>query len=72
MNPNFKDQYPFSKELFAVEIEKNNIKMCKPVNVGLTFSGLSKTSPSYAIRTHAYLSMRERDRRFLRRHYKSA
>lgn len=58
MNPNFKDQYPFSKELFAVETEKNNIKMYKPVNVALAFSGLSKTSLSYATRTHAYLSMR--------------
>ena len=31
MKPNFKDGYPFSKELFAVEMGKTKIKMNKPV-----------------------------------------
>ena len=31
MKPNFKGGYPFSKELFAVEMGKTEIKMNKPV-----------------------------------------
>ena len=31
MKPNFKDGYPFSKHLFAVEMGKTEIKMNKPV-----------------------------------------
>ena len=31
MKPNLKDGYPFSKDLFAVEMGKTEIKMNKPV-----------------------------------------
>ena len=31
MKPNFKDGRPFSKDLFAVEMRKTEIKMSKPV-----------------------------------------
>ena len=31
MKPNFKDGYPFSRELLAVEMGKTEIKMNKPV-----------------------------------------
>ena len=34
MKPNFKDGHPFSKYLFAVEMEKTEIKMKKPVYLG--------------------------------------
>ena len=34
MKPNFKDGHPFSKHLFAVEMEKTEIKMNKPVYLG--------------------------------------
>ena len=43
MKPNFKDGHPFSKHLFAVEIEKNEIKMGKPVYLGQAILDLSKT-----------------------------
>ena len=32
--PNFRDGYPFSKELFAVKMGKTNIKMRKPEHLG--------------------------------------
>ena len=34
MKPNFKDGFPFSKHLFAVEMGKTEIKMNKPVYLG--------------------------------------
>ena len=34
MKPNFKDGYPFSKELFAVELGKTNITTNNPVYLG--------------------------------------
>ena len=43
MKPNFKDGYPFSKHLFAVEIGKTEIKMNKPVYLGQAILDLSKT-----------------------------
>ena len=43
MKPNFKDGYPFSKHLFAVEIEKAEIKMNKLVYLGQAILDLSKT-----------------------------
>ena len=43
MKPNFKDGYPFSKELFAVEMGKTEIKMNKPVYLGPAILDLSKT-----------------------------
>ena len=43
MKPNFKDGQPFSKSLFAVEIEKTEIKTNKPVYLGQTILDLSKT-----------------------------
>ena len=43
MKPNFKNAYPFSKELFAVEMGKTEITMRKPVYLGQAISDLSKT-----------------------------
>ena len=43
MKPNFKDEYPFSKELFAVEMGKRKIKMNKPVYLEQVILDLSKT-----------------------------
>ena len=43
MKPNFKDGYPFSKELFAVGVGKTKIKMIKPVYLGLVALDLSDT-----------------------------
>ena len=43
MKPNFKDGYPFSKELFAVEMGKTEIEMNKPVYLGQAIFDLSKT-----------------------------
>ena len=43
MKPNFKDGYPFSKELFAMEIGKTEIKMNKPVYLGQAILDISKT-----------------------------
>ena len=34
MKPNFKDDQPFSKHLFAVEMGETEIKMNKPVYLG--------------------------------------
>ena len=34
MKPSFKNGYPFSKDLFAVEMGKTEIKMNKPVYLG--------------------------------------
>ena len=34
MKPNFKDGFPFSKHLFAVEMGRTDIKMNKPVYLG--------------------------------------
>ena len=34
MKANFKDGHPFSKHLFAVEMEKTEIEMSKPVYLG--------------------------------------
>ena len=42
IQPNFKDSYPFSKELFAVEMGKTEIKMNKPEHLGDTILDLSK------------------------------
>ena len=42
MQPNFKDGYSFSKELFAVEIGKAKIKMNKPVCFGQAILDLRK------------------------------
>ena len=43
MKPNLKDGYPFSKELFVIEMEKTEIKMNKPVYLGKATLDLSKT-----------------------------
>ena len=43
MKPNFKDGYPFSKELFAVEMGKTEITVNKPVYLGQAILDLSKT-----------------------------
>ena len=43
MKPKFKDGYPFSKELFSVEMGKIEITMNKPVYLGQAISDLSKT-----------------------------
>ena len=43
MKPNFKDGHPFSKHLFAVEMEKREITMNKPVDLGQAILDLSKT-----------------------------
>ena len=43
MKPNFKDDHPFSKHLFAVETEGTEIKMNKPVYIGQAILYLSKT-----------------------------
>ena len=43
MKLNFKTGYPFSKELFDVEILKTEIKMNKPVYLGQAILDLSKT-----------------------------
>ena len=34
IKPNFHDEYPFSKKIFATEIAKTKIKMNKPVYPG--------------------------------------
>ena len=43
MKPNFKDDFPFSKHLFAVEMGKTEIKMNKSVYLGQAILDLSKT-----------------------------
>ena len=43
MKPNFKDGFPFSKHLFAVEMGKTKIMMNKPVYLGQAILVLSKT-----------------------------
>ena len=43
MKPSFKNQHPFSKKLFAVEMGKTEITMNKPVYFGQVILGLSKT-----------------------------
>ena len=43
MKPNFKDDFPFSKHLFAVEMGRTEIKMNKPVYLGEAILDLSKT-----------------------------
>ena len=43
MKPNFRDGFPFSKHLFAVEMGKTEIKMNKPVYLGQAILYLSKT-----------------------------
>ena len=42
IKPNFKDGYPFSKALFAVEMRKTEIKMNKPVYIGQAILDLNK------------------------------
>ena len=42
MKSNFKDGYPFSKEIFAIEMGKTKIKMNKPVFLGKATLNLSK------------------------------
>ena len=43
MKLNFKDGFPFSKHLFAVEMGETEIKMKKPVYLGQAILDLSKT-----------------------------
>ena len=43
MKPNFKDGYPLSKELFAVEKGKTEIKMNKQLYLGQAILNLAKT-----------------------------
>ena len=43
MKPNSKDGHPFSKHLFAVEMEITEITMNKPVHLGQAILDLSKT-----------------------------
>ena len=42
MKPNFKDGFPFSKYLFAVEMGKTEIKMNKPVYLWQVLLDLNK------------------------------
>ena len=42
MKPNFKNGHPFSKDLFAMEMVKTEIKMNKPVYLGKAILDLSK------------------------------
>ena len=42
MTPNFKEEYPFSKELLAVKMGKTEIKMNKPLS-GETLFHLTET-----------------------------
>ena len=43
MKPNFKNDYPFPKDLFVVEMGKTEIKRNKPVYLGQAILDLSKT-----------------------------
>ena len=43
MKPNFKDDFPFSKHLFALEMVKTETKMNKPVYLGQAILDLRKT-----------------------------
>ena len=43
MKPSFKDQHPFSKKLFAVEMGKTEITMNKPVYLAEAILDLNKT-----------------------------
>ena len=43
MKPNFKDDYPFSKDLFALDMGKTEVKMNKPVYLGQAILDLRKT-----------------------------
>ena len=43
MTANFKDGYPFLKELFAVEVEKNIDQDYNPMYLGEAILDLSKT-----------------------------
>ena len=43
MKPNLKDGYPFSIDLFAIEMEKTDIQMSKAVYLGQVILDLSKT-----------------------------
>ena len=43
MKPNFKDDFPFSKHLFALEMVKTETKMNKPVYLWQAILDLSKT-----------------------------
>ena len=43
MKPNFKNDYPFLKDLFVVEMGKTEIKRNKPVYLGQAILDLSKT-----------------------------
>ena len=43
MKPNFKDGYPFSKRLFAVEMGKTEITMNKPLYLGQVILDIIKT-----------------------------
>ena len=85
MKPNFKDGFPFSKELFAVEMGKTEVKMKKPVYLGQVILDLSKTlmyefhynymQPKYGSKVKlCYMDTDrfayERDRRFLQRYCK--
>ena len=42
MKPNFKDGFPFSKEIFAVKMGKTEIKVNQPVYLGQAILDLSK------------------------------
>ena len=43
IKPNFKDGYPFSKELFSFEIRKTNVKMNKLICLGSAILDLIET-----------------------------
>ena len=43
IKPNFKDEYPFSKHLFAMQMGKTETEMNKPVYLGQTILYLSNT-----------------------------
>ena len=43
IKPNFHDEYPFSKKIFATEIAKTKINMNKPVYPGQKIFALRKT-----------------------------
>ena len=52
MKRHFKDGFPFSKYLFAVEMGKSEIMMNKPVYLGQAILDLSKTLMYVSLRLH--------------------
>lgn len=71
MKPNFKYGYPFSKQLFPVEVGKKEIKMNKLVYLGQAILVPSKTlMHQFHYDYMLWKYGRKRDRRLLERHCK--